>query len=893
MSRKDVEKSTVHLTAIDKIEQAIQNGATTLDLSGHVIRWAPESLGSLTNLQRLDLSCTLLSTLPESIGNLANLRELNLAHNQLTTIPESLGRLTNLVSINLNGNPLNPELSAANYQGSRAVIEYLRATAQSHIALNEGKLIIVGEGGVGKSCLLDALRGEPWKEHVSTHGIEVHPIEVTAPDGRNITLNCWDFGGQEIYRPTHQLFFSAPAVYLVVWKPREGSKQGMIREWIKLILHREPSAKILVVATHGGPDHRRPDISPHELRELFGSETILGFLHVENEPDSNGDRHGIDKLRVTIGKVASDIPAMCRTIPTKWVSARYTLANRPEAYLPYSEFARICREMHGMDDNETSLFGRIAHELGDLIHYHTDSALKDIVVLKPNWLAKAISFILADEKIRKEHGLADHEYLSKIWSTPPLKGEAGYPVDLHPIFRRLMEKFDLIYPVVFAGFLSNTSLVAQLVDYDRPTLFPRWDAKPGAGDTEQQQVCRIVDEKGQSATAAGLFYQLIVRLHKFSLGRKNYVESLHWQRGLMVDDDYNGRGLLEHLGNDVRITVRAVYPTQFLGFLTTEVKSLVESFWRGIRCEVMVPCVHPCGKKEPGLGLFEVEKLTKSKKNGQPTYPCSVSNCDQWQSIDCLLQNAPSKVADTRRELFDRFDEVKAELTAIYNLVRIQGTEVQLGFKALDEGQKALLSRVDEQFDGLLRTMLDEAKDGPRLFSFEAVDYSIWNVTGWLKQKFRLRLWCERSRLPLQNVDDENGKGVYVLELPREWVKSAAPYLKFLSTTLSLVLPVAASAAKLMIEDKVYKTIEKELEFGHKCADSFLKAGDKIGDAMMKSDELPDLDPITGRSRAQGGVLRQLHSFLKEKDPSFGGLVRVQNKRREFLWVHPNFADEY
>jgi len=32
---------------------------------------------------------------------------------------------------------------------------------------------------------------------------------------------------------------------------------------------------------------------------------------------------------------------------------------------------------------------------------------------------------------------------------------------------------------------------------------------------------------------------------------------------------------------------------------------------------------------------------------------------------------------------------------------------------------------------------------------------------------------------------------------------------------------------------------------------------------------------------------------MKEKDPGFGGLVRVQNKRQEFLWVHPRFEKEY
>jgi hypothetical protein len=28
-------------------------------------------------------------------------------------------------------------------------------------------------------------------------------------------------------------------------------------------------------------------------------------------------------------------------------------------------------------------------------------------------------------------------------------------------------------------------------------------------------------------------------------------------------------------------------------------------------------------------------------------------------------------------------------------------------------------------------------------------------------------------------------------------------------------------------------------------------------------------------------------------NPGFGGLVRVMNKRQEFLWVHERFAGEY
>src|SRR5262249_58547534 len=102
--------------------------------------------------------------------------------------------------------------------------------------LNEAKLILIGEGEVGKSCLLGALRDDEWVEgRPTTHGIEIKPVKVIDPDsGTEITLNGWDFGGQRVYRPTHQLFFSAPAVYLIGWKPREGPQQGFVKERVKL-----------------------------------------------------------------------------------------------------------------------------------------------------------------------------------------------------------------------------------------------------------------------------------------------------------------------------------------------------------------------------------------------------------------------------------------------------------------------------------------------------------------------------------------------------------------------------------------------------------------------------------------------------------------------------------
>ncbi len=112
-----------------------------------------------------------------------------------------------------------------------------------------------------------------------------------------------------------------------------------------------------------------------------------------------------------------------------------------------------------------------------------------------------------------------------------------------------------------------------------------------------------------------------------------------------------------------------------------------------------------------------------------------------------------------------------------------------------------------------------------------------------------------------------------------------------LTGTLSLVLPVAASGVKLAMDDAAYEAIDEQLDFGKEVIDASLEGSKKINDWLggSESTALQHGEAI----RAQGATLRELHALLKAKDPGFGGLIRVMNKRQEFLWVHPRFEKEY
>jgi internalin A len=67
-----------------------------------------------------------------------------------------------------------------------------------------------------------------------TDGLTVREwgVHVNAKDVR---LNVWDFGGQEIYHATHQFFLTKRSLYLLVANCRTSEDENRIEYWLKLI----------------------------------------------------------------------------------------------------------------------------------------------------------------------------------------------------------------------------------------------------------------------------------------------------------------------------------------------------------------------------------------------------------------------------------------------------------------------------------------------------------------------------------------------------------------------------------------------------------------------------------------------------------------------------------
>lgn len=197
----------------------------------------------------------------------------------------------------------------------------------------------------------------------------------------------------------------------------------------------------------------------------------------------------------------------------------------------------------------------------------------------------------------------------------------------------------------------------------------------------------------------------------------------------------------------------------------------------------------------------------------------------------------------------------------------------------------------DREISKLLYVLSDEAREGPRLFSLVPLDHGNFNPKNWVRAQFRLILWCEHSRLPLPVLNNGNMKiGVYDIEIDHEWFAKAVPYLKLITGTLRLVLPVASSTLKVM-DDATFRKLEDQLDLGKDVIDAIVGKEPDFIDLAEATDSTTLTHGVA--IRAENATLRELHALLKARDPGFGNLVRVMNKRNEFLWVHEKFAGEY
>ncbi len=108
------------------------------------------------------------------------------------------------------------------------------------------KVVLLGEGTVGKTSLAHRLIEDRYVVRDRTHGMNVWPLDVPLPPEATLEREAllWDLAGQEDYRLIHRLFLEETALALLLINPQKDDPFAEAGDWLKALETAAPERRV-------------------------------------------------------------------------------------------------------------------------------------------------------------------------------------------------------------------------------------------------------------------------------------------------------------------------------------------------------------------------------------------------------------------------------------------------------------------------------------------------------------------------------------------------------------------------------------------------------------------------------------------------------------------------
>ena len=474
-------------TNIEELPESIGKltNLESLYLSGTNIEELPESIGKLTNLEYLVLNSTNIEELPEWIGELTNLKSLDLSGTNIEELPESIGKLTNLKSLDLSKTKLKKlpyslfqldleykfeedffenginlyqtqlmQMPISLFMQDRSLIKAYYEEKRKLI--NESKVILLGDGGAGKTYLVDRIFNDGEKlprthEPDTTTGILIRDYPMEMENGSLMSVRFWDFGGQQIMHSMHRCFLTSRSLYVVLLDARNDTQDFQAYYWLNNIKSFAPDAPVILVINK---IDQNPTASVNQRELTRNYPNLKEVIRISALKD---EKEEFDHFLYRLKQQLTILDGYGMEFPISWFQIMKILEEKHQKevyYIEQDDYEDICIE-NGIKDPEIQRWLlEWFNDLGVCFSFHKGNdnlSLSPYKVLDPKWLLNAIYLIIYFGREKAEKGILSGSAIKNI-----LKNQSGsvykdkkypYRSTTIPFILEIMRKFEISYPL--------------------------------------------------------------------------------------------------------------------------------------------------------------------------------------------------------------------------------------------------------------------------------------------------------------------------------------------------------------------------------------------------------------------------------------------------------------
>jgi internalin A len=594
-----------------------------------------------------------------ALKNKLDLEMLDLQLNSIEILPEWITDFTSMNiywkvlldknnTIALYDNPIKNIPIEIIKQGKIAIKKYFEELKKEPQQYNfEVKLMVIGEGGTGKTSLLRKLldkKSELPNAAETTFGIDIQKWNfqlnktlfehLPGLKQENMMVNIWDLGGQKIYHGTHQIFFGENTFYILVEESREHKTD--FSYWFNTIeqLAGEKANLLVVINEKFG----------HVIKfDTDGYKTKFGFVNQPIHLDLSKTDDNIVKLQEMVKNAIQFLPNIGQPLPASYIRIKEALFNSGKNFISLDTFLEICSQQGILEFESVKVLSKYLHETGAITHFIDDEVLQYRVFLNSEWLVKTIYKVLDEQTIKDQKGRISKEEVCKIWYAENL----GFEINS---LTQLMHKFGLMYKV------------KDKDEYVIPAHLPTEKPYPAWKHLNSGQILQFKYEFGKYMPE-GLISHLIVSLHPYIDDEINV-----WHRGVNLQYGKSFAEIIETYGeiNTFEIKISGSQKREMLAIIRHHFLEVIKPF-KKLYYKELIPCnCKECiNSNKPNF--YEFKKLIKRIEDNRLEIECeSYEMVNIKNLIDEVILNQKDSLnlleEKHKRELFEIALEKKFSL---------------------------------------------------------------------------------------------------------------------------------------------------------------------------------------------------------------------------------------